>query len=180
LNIKNAEPEYDHENTPGQGKEDLSDCSSKEDSKPAKKTLKKTFTSLLSKIQLGKLSTDGSSVTDTDSNCDISRRPGKKSFMYFASSAGRGFIISDDEEITGVISVRNKKKGRTRTSSFRNKISDTINDTLKRKKKTKRSSEPIDFVYVNRPDFSSSESINLTNGDVKNNFRSEISHFVNT
>ena len=34
--------------------------------------------------------------------------PGKKSFMYFASSAGRGFIISDDEEITGVISVRNK------------------------------------------------------------------------
>ena len=74
LNIKNAEPEYDHENTPGQGKEDLSDCSSKEDSKPAKKTLKKTFTSLLSKIQLGKLSTDGSSVTDTDSNCDTSSR----------------------------------------------------------------------------------------------------------
>ena len=35
-------------------------------------------------------------------------KPGKKSFMYFASSAGRGFIISDDEEITGVISVRNK------------------------------------------------------------------------
>ena len=30
--------------------------------------------------------------------------------MYFASSAGRGFIISDDEEITGVISVRNKVK----------------------------------------------------------------------
>ena len=28
--------------------------------------------------------------------------------MYFASSLGRGFIISDDEEITGVISVRNK------------------------------------------------------------------------
>ena len=79
LNIKNAEPEYDHENTPGQGKEDLSDCSSKEDSKPAKKTLKKTFTSLLSKIQLGKLSTDGSSVTDTDSNCDISSRKFVKS-----------------------------------------------------------------------------------------------------
>ena len=35
-------------------------------------------------------------------------KPGKKSFMYFASSAGRGFIISDDEEITGVISVKNK------------------------------------------------------------------------
>ena len=90
LNIKNAEPEYDHENTPGQGKEDLSDCSSKEDSKPAKKTLKKTFTSLLSKIQLGKLSTDGSSVTDTDSNCDISSRKFVKSnfaiisyFLFF-------------------------------------------------------------------------------------------------
>lgn len=79
LNIKNADPEYSHENTLGQCKEDLSDCSSKEDSKPAKKTLKKTFTSLLSKIQLGKLSTDGSSVTDTDSNCDISSRKFVKS-----------------------------------------------------------------------------------------------------
>ena len=50
---------------------DQSDCSSKDSavgSKPAKKTLRKTFTSLLSKIQLGKLTTDGSSVTDTDSN----------------------------------------------------------------------------------------------------------------
>ena len=39
----------------------------------------------------------------------IEGKPGKKSFMYFASSAGRGFIISDDEEVTGVISVRNKE-----------------------------------------------------------------------
>ena len=39
----------------------------------------------------------------------IKGKPGKKSFMYFASSAGRGFIISDDEEVTGVISVRNKE-----------------------------------------------------------------------
>ena len=35
-------------------------------------------------------------------------KPGKKSFMYFSSSLGKGFIISDDEEVTGVISVRNK------------------------------------------------------------------------
>ena len=28
--------------------------------------------------------------------------------MYFSSSVGKGFIISDDEEVTGVISVRNK------------------------------------------------------------------------
>ena len=36
--------------------------------------------------------------------------PGKKTFMYFSSDAGKGFIISDDEEVTGVISVRNKEK----------------------------------------------------------------------
>lgn len=51
--------------------EDLSDCSSKEEGKPAKNTLKKTFTSLLSKIYLGK-SPDGSSLTDVDSNCGSS------------------------------------------------------------------------------------------------------------
>ena len=28
--------------------------------------------------------------------------------MYFSSSVGKGFIMSDDEEVTGVISVRNK------------------------------------------------------------------------
>ena len=38
--------------------------------------------------------------------------------MYFASSAGRGFIISDDEEITGVISVRNKVKIGVRGNHF--------------------------------------------------------------
>ena len=54
--------------------EDLSDCSSKDETKPAKKTLKKTFTSLLSKIQLGRFSTDASSVTDTDSNCESSSK----------------------------------------------------------------------------------------------------------
>ena len=73
LNIKNTVSVSDHyhENTTARAREDLSDCSSKDDSKPAKKTLKKTFTSLLSKIQLGKLPPDGSSVTDTeDSNCD--------------------------------------------------------------------------------------------------------------
>ena len=35
-------------------------------------------------------------------------KPGKKSFMYFSSSLGKGFIISDDEEVTGVISVKSK------------------------------------------------------------------------
>ena len=37
-----------------------------------------------------------------------SGKSSKKSFMYFSSSVGKGFIISDDEEVTGVISVRNK------------------------------------------------------------------------
>ena len=114
-----------------------------DEGKPAKNTLKKTFTSLLSRMQIGKLAADGSSVTDTESLCENTSqwildiaiitnithvqylqncamvlifiivftegKPGKKSFMYFASSAGRGFIISDDEEVTGVISVRNKE-----------------------------------------------------------------------
>ena len=37
-----------------------------------------------------------------------SGKSSKKSFMYFSSSVGKGFIISDEEEVTGVISVRNK------------------------------------------------------------------------
>ena len=59
---QNAKQVDTHETEP-----DLSDCSSKEEGKPAKSTLKKTFTSLLSKIYLGK-SNDVSSLTDTDSN----------------------------------------------------------------------------------------------------------------
>ena len=83
---RNSEPCHDLEHDQSSGSmvvrhenivEDMkhgehSDSSSKDSSavgsKPAKRTLKKTFTSLLSKIQLGKLTTDGSSVTDTDSN----------------------------------------------------------------------------------------------------------------
>ena len=51
---------------------ELSDCSSREadEGKPAKNTLKKTFTSLLSRMQIGKLAADGSSVTDTESLCE--------------------------------------------------------------------------------------------------------------
>ena len=37
-----------------------------------------------------------------------SGKSSKRSFMYFSSSVGKGFIMSDDEEVTGVISVRNK------------------------------------------------------------------------
>jgi len=165
--------------------EDLSDCSSKDETKPAKRTLKKTFTSLLSKIQLGRFSTDASSVTDTDSNCESSRKPGKKSFMYFASSAGRGFIISDDEEITGVISVKNKKQKKSRQSSFREKISDTFHDTLRKKRRSRpKKPDPIDFLYVNKPDFSSNESVHVTvpvlaNGSTKPTYKSEVAHFIN-
>merc|ERR1711976_250287 len=99
--------------------------------------------------------------------------------MYFASSAGRGFIISDDEEITGVISGRNKKN-KTRSSSFRDKISDTINDTLRRKKKlrSKLRPEQIEFLFVNKPNFSSDESLHVLEPE-KSKFKTEISHFVN-
>ena len=89
--------------------------------------------------------------------------PGKKTFMYFSSDAGKGFIISDDEELTGVISVRNKDKRKTkkRHPSFRDKITETITDTLTRKGKKKRSkrTDVPSFLFVNKPYFSSEESL---------------------
>ena len=39
---------------------------------------------------------------------------GKKTFMYFSSDVGKGFIISDDEEVTGVISVMNMSRKKSR------------------------------------------------------------------
>ena len=39
---------------------------------------------------------------------------GKKTFMYFSSDVGKGFIISDDEEVTGVISVMNMSRKKTK------------------------------------------------------------------
>ena len=83
--------------------------------------------------------------------------------MYFSSEAGKGFIISDDEEVTGVISVRNteKKKKKKRHPSFGNMINDSLIDTLKRKGKKKRSkqSSTPSFLFVNKPYFSSEESL---------------------
>ena len=74
---------------------------------------------------------------------------------------GKGFIISDDEDITGVISVstKTKKSKKKRHPSIRDKITDTINDTLRRKgrkKGNKRSNVP-NFLFVNKPYFSSEE-----------------------
>ena len=75
--------------------------------------------------------------------------PGKKIFMYFSSDAGKGFIISDDEEVKGVISVRNrdKKKTEKRYPSFREKITDTITDTLTRKARRKEGRELIFLAF---------------------------------
>ena len=92
--------------------------------------------------------------------------PEKKSFLYFSSDAGKGFIISDDEEVTGVISVRNKDKKKTkkRHPSFREKITESITDTLTRKGKKKirkRTDIPI-FLYVNKPHFSSESSLEVS------------------
>ena len=39
---------------------------------------------------------------------------GKKTFMYFSSDVGKGFIISDDEEVTGVISVMNMSRKKSK------------------------------------------------------------------
>ena len=71
-----------------------------------------------------------------------------------------------------------QKKGKaSRQSSFRDKISDTINDTLRKKKKVKSKPEivDLDFLYINRPDFSSAESLNVANNnELKNSNNTEI------
>ena len=114
---------------------------------------------------------------------------GKKTFMYFSSDVGKGFIISDDEEVTGVISVMNMSRKKSRKIRFkwncirinlkslgpsilltffkffilfRDKITGTITDTLKRNTKRKKSKANHDipnFLFVNKPYFSSEESL---------------------
>ena len=88
--------------------------------------------------------------------------PGKKTFMYFSSEVGKGFIISDDEEVTGVISVKNPSRKKTKKhKSIKDKITGTISETLKRNAKRKRSkkNDIPNFLFVNKPYFSSEESI---------------------
>ena len=70
-----------------------------------------------------------------------------------------------------------KKGAASRQPSFRDKISDTINDTLRKKKKVKSKPEivDLDFLYINRPDFSSAESLNVdNNNELKNSNNTEI------
>ena len=89
-----------------------------------------------------------------------SGEPGKKTFMYFSSEVGKGFIISDDEEVTGVISVRNPSR-KKRNSSIQ--ASSTITDTLKRRakrKQTKQNNVP-NFLFVNKPHYSSNSSLEI-------------------
>ena len=89
--------------------------------------------------------------------------PGKKTFMYFSSEVGKGFIISDDEEVTGVISVKNPSRKKTKKhKSIKDKISESIYETLRRNTKQKRSKtkEIPNFLFVNKPYFSSEESLN--------------------
>ena len=49
---------------------------------------------------------------------------GRKTFNFFTSQLGRGVIISDDEEITGVISIKDKSR---KKSSIRDRLTDTLN-----------------------------------------------------
>ena len=71
-----------------------------------------------------------------------------------------------------------KKGNASRQPSFRDKISDTLNDTLRKKKKKVKSKPEIvdlDFLYINRPDFSSAESLNVdNNNELKNSNNTEI------
>ena len=85
--------------------------------------------------------------------------------MYFSSEMGKGFIISDDEEVTGVISVRNtlrkKTKGKIR------KISESKMDTLSRRAKRKQMKQKNipSFLFVNKPHFSSNSSLEIAPQD---------------
>ena len=81
--------------------------------------------------------------------------------MYFSSEIGKGFIISEDEEVTGVISVRNPSR-KKRNSSIQ--ASSTITDTLKRRvkrKQTKKKNVP-NFLFVNKPHYSSNSSVEIS------------------
>lgn len=81
--------------------------------------------------------------------------------MYFSSEVGKGFIISDDEEVTGVISVMNtlrkKSKGRVRQPS------ESKMETLQRRAKRKQSKKNNipNFLFVNKPHFSSNSSLEI-------------------
>ena len=89
-----------------------------------------------------------------------SGEPGKKTFMYFSSEVGKGFIISDDEEVTGVISVRNPSRKNWNSSI---QESSTITDTLQKRakrKQTKKKNVP-NFLFVNKPHYSSNSSIEI-------------------
>ena len=93
--------------------------------------------------------------------------------MYFSSEAGKGFIISDDEEVTGVISVKNpsRKKTKKQHQSIKDRITGTITDTLKRKRKKSKRNDIPNFLFVNKPHFSSEESVNeLENEDLKSEY----------
>ena len=64
--------------------------------------------------------------------------------MYFSSELGKAFIITDNEEVTGVISVRYPSKKKSLFQS-----PDTIKDTLKKgpkENKVKRRMFPISYL----------------------------------
>ena len=92
-----------------------------------------------------------------------SGEPGKKTFMHFSSEAGKGFIISDDEEVTGVISVRNHAGNKSSKKKAIFQSSDTKTDTLQKRakrKQTKKKNVP-NFLFVNKPHYSSNSSVEI-------------------
>lgn len=86
---------------------------------------------------------------------------------------GRGIIISDEDEVTGVISVKANKdinNGRNyqtlpnpaKSKSMREKLTDTLNRKGKGKKKKNEPKKPPPsppFVFANKPHFSSESDV---------------------
>ena len=72
-----------------------------------------------------------------------------------------------------------QKKAARRNSSFREKLSDTFNDTLRKKKRCSRTrkDDATDFLFINKPDFYSSEE-SLTPG-TKKTFNTVVTRVVN-
>ena len=85
--------------------------------------------------------------------------------MYFSSEVGKGFIISDDEEVTGVISVRNTLRRKAKEKV--RKTSESKMDTLSRRarrRQIKQKNIPS-FLFVSKPHFSSNSSLEIAPQD---------------
>ena len=127
--------------------------------------LKRTFTHMLAKVGWNSVHEEASIIDETCSvlsdgsentmgKKEMRKKDQKgKTFLYFSSRSGKGFIIGDNDETTGVISVRGKKDKYEKQDSFSMK-------RKKKKKRVKRANIPY-FLFLNKPYFSSNESVDI-------------------